>query len=210
MPNESIKKTLNDLAHAINNKQVEPICVAFQELRQASGQIPFAEMMSMAKKYIGKPLQPMIVSSYSRRPCFMCNKGVAVCIKCDGTGKRMDDSFCKSCKGLGLTACGFCRGTGWAERETIPPELLKAVLKNQLEHLEKDVGKLREKLGTGNSDELKELSKKPKRKLKTWLIRINARIMDLIDSEAADDDSDREKNLSALASRIQKVLTIIR
>ena len=205
-----VKKALHDLAEAAANNQAEPICSAVHALREATGEMPFPKMLNLAQKYIGKPLDALIVSAYSQRSCFMCNKGVAVCIKCDGSGRKLDDSFCKRCGGLGLTACGFCRGTGWADRETTPPELRKAVLKQQLGHLQNDVEQLRDKLGTGDSDELKALPADQKRKLKTWLIRLQARIANLVSNGAVDDDKAQKKNLTALATRVQTVLKIIR
>ncbi len=205
-----VKKALHDLAEAAANKQVEPICSAVHALRKATDEMPFSQMLKIAQKYIGKPLGELIVSAYSQRTCFMCNKGVALCIKCDGSGRKLDDSFCKRCCGLGLTACGFCRGTGWSDRETTPPELHKAVLKKQLEHLNNDVAQLRDKLGTGDSDELKALPDDQKRKLKIWLVRLQARIAELVSNHAVDDDTAQKKSLIALASRMQTVLKIIR
>ncbi len=125
---DKLRTALEELAHAAAKKHAEPICTAYSRLRHASRGMHVREMFKRADEALGQSSRDLIVTAYSHRHCFMCKGGIVACRSCRGSGQVEKGRKCLSCDGLGLTMCDFCRGTGWADRDSLPREIRPAVL----------------------------------------------------------------------------------
>jgi hypothetical protein len=204
----ALKQLVADLCEAITRKRIEPICAAYQHLRDAAGDGDHDKLLARIDASLGKPARPYIVSAFSHRGCFMCKNGIVPCDRCDATGELLDGRKCPKCRGLGQAACGFCRGTGWADREVVPPELIADVFERHLAHVHEELASLTGTIGPGKIDELRRLPDDQKRTVGAWLIRIYARLRDLVQNGAIEDPCERER-LAALADRIRKCLKLM-
>lgn len=211
LPNneEPARRAIAELRQAIADKRVEPICAAYQALRDALVPGEDGDVLHLIDPKIAEKIKPYIISAFSHRKCFMCEHGVISCQQCETTGNLLDGRVCPICKGYGQAACGFCRGTGWAVREMLPPELNEAVLQKQVAHLHEELGSLSTTIGTGDSEELRKLPPEQKRTVAAWLIRIYARLTDLLQSDAVRDEKEQER-LGTIASRIRKCFFMMR
>ena len=86
---------------------------------------------------------------------------------------------CYNCQGLGVEACGFCRGSGWPERDSVPPELRRAVLERQFRHVHDELGKMQKALDMLKMPTIRQLDQDSRRALGTRLTRLEARLRDL-------------------------------
>ncbi len=206
---DAVERALTNLREAVAEKRVEPICAAYRVFREAVQPDDDEDPFQLIDPEIAEEIRPFIVSAFSHRRCFMCDNGVVHCQQCATAGELMDGKTCPLCKGFGHVACGFCRGTGWAVRELLPHELAGPVLEKQLVHIHEELTSLLETIGTGKSDELRELPRDQKRTVAAWLIRVYARLRDLIQHDAIPDEQERAR-LAGIASRIRKCFLLIR
>ena len=178
-PTPELEKALEQLREAAETRQVEPICQAYAALCGAADHMPARDLLALAGQRLDLPAAGLVISAYSHLRCYMCDEGTIVCDACEGTCQDADGHPCLQCDGLGLTPCGFCGGTGWADRGTIPPELAKAVAKRQLVRVQADlaeVQKLRARLGP---EQVGQMSLDRRGALAGRLIRLQARLEEL-------------------------------
>lgn len=179
-----IDKALAEFAAAAAERQVEAICAAYQHLRKVAGAAGQARLFAMASKAIGASAEEMVVSAYARRPCFMCKDGMTPCEQCDGKGTTLDNERCPLCDGLGDVGCPFCRGSAWAERGTVPPDILQQVLRAQLDNIKRDVTGLPKLLSALRTHKDEVGPQTARREIVGSLARLGARITDLFQRQA--------------------------
>ncbi|MCE5279605.1 MAG: hypothetical protein ABFD92_02940 [Planctomycetaceae bacterium] len=175
---------LGELHDALRQRQVQLICAAYEACRRAARRAGIDDVMEAAQASCDQPVRPLIVSAYSHRHCFMCNRGTRLCERCHGTGLD-GGSRCPNCEGLGLLECGFCGATGWADRAPNPPEIFGEVLHRQYRHmkdgLEKADAELKSVLGGGK---IAPMPRDARLKIVAAVLRLQARIRDLIHAQA--------------------------
>ncbi|MHC4982770.1 MAG: DnaJ-like cysteine-rich domain-containing protein [Planctomycetota bacterium] len=199
------KAALADLKHAAGQKHVEPICTAYQALRVAAKGMAVGDVIAAVNNSLGADGMAMIVSAYSHRECFMCSGGQAKCEQCKATGSLEQDRPCPNCDGKGLLLCGFCRGTGWADRETIPSELKTVVLERQLSHVRRQTAQLAHRLPEISPEKLEAMPPKQRNQILQWLMRLQARLSYMLDSGVVSD----EDELSRMKETAEKVETYL-
>ena len=101
--------------------------------------------------------------------------------------------------------CGFCRGAAWADRDTVPSELKRAVLKQQLGYVRHDLQRLIKALGGLTVQKIQTLPAEKRRTVSEWLRRLQARLADLIDAGAVK-DKDEQTRLAAANVKISACL----
>lgn len=174
-----LQHALDELAKAIAARNFDAICGAYQALRLASPGATFKDMLHRVEQTIGKEAFTHIVSAYSHRSCFMCDAGLGQCDSCEGAGRTAAGKACPHCDGFGAQPCGFCRGTGWAERELVPAELRTVVLELQLRHLHAEVDKFRHQAAKVVPGRFARFTPDQRRTLGNWLMRLLARLVDV-------------------------------
>ncbi len=199
---------LEELKSIAKTKKAEPICAAYQNLRKAARGMKVSRLFELIDGALGKSGTDIVASAYSHRHCFMCGDGTAQCETCGGTGLLEKGRRCPSCEGLGAISCGFCRGTGWADRETAPPEFKAAITKRQSAHLNKELQRLVKAFSGITKQSVAGLSEKVRTELIHWMMRLESRISDLGDSETA--DADRQLKIGSFTQQIEHCLDILR
>ena len=199
MSDAAIEQALDELREAIAAKRVEPICAAYQALRNADEDRAPEEMLRLAEEAVDESVEQLIVSAYSHRLCFMCDRGTVPCSSCDATGRGLEGS-CPTCRGLGRVSCNFCRATGWPDTETIPTEVREPVLERKLTHVRREIRTLEGMIHPPKSDKLPAMSLQQKRALGVWLIRLDGRVRGLVRN------AEQAKTLRAMIVRCAKLL----
>ncbi|MCE5328113.1 MAG: hypothetical protein LLG01_17030 [Planctomycetaceae bacterium] len=198
---------LNELRDALDQKQVQLICAAYEACRRAASRTGVADVMEAAQAAIEQPVRPLIVSAYSHRHCFMCNRGTRLCERCHGTGLDGQDQ-CPNCEGLGLLECGFCGATGWADRAPNPPEIFAEVLHRQYKHMKESLEKTDAELKGVSPTGMASMPRDGRLKLVASVLRLQARIQDLIHAQAA---PQREvPTLEAVLAKLNNKLNLFR
>lgn len=205
--NVALETSLAEFRAALDQRKIEPICAAYQALRSAAGKLPLPELLRRARKGANGDVLGTLASAYSHLPCFMCGHGTVACDPCGGSGK-LGDRQCPHCDGFGLAPCGFCRGTGWADRDIIPPELKLPVLRRQLKRARIDVSRLGKTLAGITKANLPAIDPGHRRRLAAWMMRLRARLTDLAANEAASNDQ-QQAHLINLAGRIDAGLDML-
>ena len=205
-----LEKVLSDLRRAAKQKEPEPLCNAYQALRDAAAamRMKIEECLRLADEALGRPAGDVIIAAYTRRSCFMCEDGTAPCAACGSSGLIEQDRACMHCDGIGLTPCGFCGGTGWAARSTCPPELATAVLRRQRSAARREVKRLGATAAKLTPQKMRKLPQDLRRSLGGWLIRLQARLSDLAQAEVVDDD--QRAYLGSVADKIDACLDLLR
>ena len=206
-----LQQALAELREAVARKRVEPICAAYRAVRKAAKTMKAGMLFSMLAEAVDPQIMNLIVSAYSHRDCFMCRQGVTACTQCEGSGEIEADRSCPACGGLGLSACAFCTGTGWADRQTIPKELRKLVLQRQWTHVRRDLELLDKTFAVDAAAKVRGFDPKQRRSTIAWLIRLQARLADLNDVgvAAAEAEAD-EARLAAEVGRIDTYLDMMK
>ena len=206
-----LKAALQKLCEAAREKDVESICAAYQHLRMAARKMQVGKMLQLAEQALASHGAgiAMVVSAFSHRHCFMCNGGILPCQACEASGLVEEHRHCIQCDGLGLISCDFCRGTGWADRQAIPRELLRAVVDRQLLHTRDELVRVSQQLARLKGPAMRQLSEKQRRGLAAWLMRVQARLTDLANNEEIRDDA-KLARLAALAANIDKTLELLK
>jgi hypothetical protein len=190
---------LADLKLAADKRHVEPICAAYHALKAAGGAISPGQIAEAVNNCLGPEGMTLIVSAYSHRECFMCSAGQSRCDQCGATGLLEKDRPCPKCDGTGHVVCGFCRGTGWADRETIPSELRKVVLERQLVHVRRKLKQFGDRFGNLSKEKLRATTGKRRQKAVRWLMCFHARLSNIIDSGIVADQNERSRMSQVIA-----------
>lgn len=207
--NEGIRAVLAELRQAARAKKVDGICAAYQRLRELTEAQGPDRALALVRKALGEKGAEIVISAFSYRRCFMCTNGTIECEQCDGTGEGDQEGSCGHCDGLGLVLCSFCRGTGWADPETVPPELASAVHRRQLSHVRREVRELAKSIKGMRIEELPKLPPARRRALAGELMRVSARMSELAsDEELA--KNERTADLGTMVSRIDKIFSTLK
>jgi hypothetical protein len=202
---QAARQALEDLRQAAQSKKVEAICNAYRTLREAGRGMKVKDLLELADKALGQQASLLIVSAFSHLHCYMCNDGSSICDQCEGTGRLEQNRKCPQCEGFGVLSCNFCKGSGWAERSVIPPELRRAVLDRQLLNLRGEVKKLGESFSYLTVDRINRLLRDKRRELISWLIRLQARMTEMAGMDELVDPLEKAQ-LTASAARISSRL----
>jgi len=203
---ERLRKALAELRVAVKSRKVDPIVAAYQTLHDSANGVSPKNIMELAIHALGPEARDAIVSAYSQRECFMCTRGQAPCDHCAGNGTDEDGEACANCGGTGVAACDFCRGTGWADRETIPDEIRDIVVQRQLSQVHKDLARLARAVKALGTRNLRRLPDKHRRELAVWLAQMQARLRDLCELETVTETQVRQlEDAAARVSSLQKL-----
>lgn len=203
-----LEAALAQLRQAAADRQVDPICQAYEALREAGGDMPSRDLLALAGQRMNVAAAGLVISAYSHRHCYMCDNGTIVCDSCEGTGQDAEGRPCLQCDGLGLTVCGFCGGTGWADRASIPRELSKAVTKRQLGHVQTDLKELQQIVAKLGREEMAELPIDRRGALAGRLIRVQARLEEMGRSSICDEK--HAAYVAKLVSQVEAYLEVLR
>jgi hypothetical protein len=135
----------------------------------------------------------------------MCNKGIIACDSCAGRGFVEEGRMCPHCDGLGTSACGFCRGTGWADPDLVPSELQEVVGFRKLAHVRKDLKLLTRMFRNTPPERLGAMDQRTRKDLALRLMRTQARLRVMAES-AQEGDADERVELLEAADRIEAYL----
>ncbi|MDY6913455.1 MAG: hypothetical protein SVT52_03225 [Planctomycetota bacterium] len=208
---DGLRQALAELREAAVRKKVEPICSAYRAVRKAAKGMKAKMLFAMLAEAVDPQAMNLIVSAYSHRDCFMCRQGVTSCTQCEGSGEIEADRNCPACGGLGLSACAFCLGTSWADRDTIPKELRGPVLQRQWTHVQRDLEVLNKTFAGDAAEKVRSFDSQQRRSTIAWLIRLQARLADLNDvGIAAAEAGADETRLAAEVGRIDTYLDIMK
>lgn len=200
------EQALRDLAEAISELKVEPICTSYLALRQEAREMTAGELLGRVEQAAGERAKEVIVSAFSRRRCFMCKDGTVPCQTCDGTG-TVDRFPCPQCEGLSVEPCSFCLGSSWTDRDEIPVEVRRAVLKRRGAHVEKDITRL-VGLARGAWASAERLAPEKRTEIGAWLMRLQSRLNDLAKA-VSDNGDEKAARFGAMAAEIDKLLASI-
>ena len=112
-------------------------------------------------------------------------------------------------EGLGVVECSFCRGTGWAERSSIPPEIAPAVLNRQFHHVKALLRRVVGALSGFTVAQIGRLKPDKRRAVVARLMQLEWRIEDLAESSAIGIDEERIR-LGVIAQKIHARLEMLK
>ena len=204
-----LETALTTLHKALQRKKSDQICAAYEAVRQTAMHMKVDDMFALAESHLKEPIRDMVVSAYSHRHCFMCDRGSRVCDQCHGAGLGEEDRPCLACEGMGVSECSFCGGTGWADRNNVPREILSDVTHRQLQHAREGMQILAKKLVGVPIETLQKLPRQRRLKLASHMMRIRARIEDLARAGAIP-HADQKEHLLAKAHKLQNGLSALR
>ena len=205
-----VRKAMDSLRTAAQRKRIEPICEAYEALRTTAGSLNVRarQTLRLAEGALGASAVELVASAYARRGCFMCEQGVAPCDHCQGTGFLEAERSCPRCRGLAVMECGFCEGTAWADQTDLPEELAKPVFRRRRARVAGDLKSLGAEASKLRPETIGRLSPSERRKLASWLIRMEARLAELARSQFVD-DAERQR-LTHTAETIGRCLEVLR
>jgi len=202
-----VADALEELRAAVLTRHVDPICNAYEALRQAAPDLVGRQLLALASERLNVPVAKLVIAAYSHKDCYMCNDGSVVCDSCEGAG-RHGTHPCTLCDGLGLMACEFCGGTGWADRASLPEELAPAVAKRQLAHVLRDLKDLRQIIATLSPDEIENMRGDRRGALAGRLFRTQARLGEIAQCGICDEK--QVAYIANLAKRLSSLLNALR
>ncbi len=183
--NPSLARALAALNSAVQGRKISPICSSYEALR-AVKDANESQAIHFVQKHLGEMAGDAIVYAYSHRRCFMCEHGILPCDMCGTLAQH--GAHCSQCDRLRVIPCGFCGGTSWADRETVPVELTSLVLRQQLDHTLDDLKRFETKAPALTREGISQLPHRGRKELALWLIRLSARLRDLAATDVADED----------------------
>jgi len=203
-----VDEALEELRASALTRHVDPICTAYSTLRDAAPDLVGRELLILAEERLKMPVARMVISAYSHKSCYMCDEGTVVCDSCEGAGEHESSRPCMLCDGLGLTVCGFCGGTGWADRSEVPPELARAVAKRQLAHVLTDLKDLQQITATLDNDEIRHMPADRRGALAGRLFRMQARLGEMAQCGICDEP--KVAYIATLVERLDDLLDSLR
>lgn len=203
-----LQRALMDMREAVRSKDSESVCNSYRFLREVGGSLGFEKLIQFADKALGGRAKALIVKAYSSRGCFMCDAGTSECRHCSGSGYVERDRSCPHCGGVAMAPCGFCGGTGWAGRDTIPQEFTQAVLKYQLAESHKDLIRFDDVTSRLDPEAIRSLPRNQREQLIAWLIRLQSRLIELAKLNTV--NGVQQADMSSRANKIGVCLDLLR
>jgi hypothetical protein len=197
-----------ELRSALDGRKIEPICAAYQQLRLTNSTVPATELNQMVGKLLGPLAMTMIASAHSHRQCYMCSDGTVACETCHGTGEISPARQCPNCDGLAAMPCAFCRGTNWADRESIPGEIRDIVARRQRDHIQRELPVLAKIVSQLTPQKAAATPLKDRQEIARWLSRCSGRLTAV--ATRPDTPQDQQMNLSRLASQADRLLEMLK
>jgi hypothetical protein len=207
-PPQDVKSAMADLRSALLGRKIERICAAYQQLRLAASTLSAAQRCKMVGELIGPLAMTMIVSAHSHRQCYMCADGTIPCETCLGTGEMSPGRTCPNCDGLAAMTCGFCRGTNWADRETVPGEIRAIVSRRQRDHVQRDLPALAKMVAQLTAQAAAATPLKSRQEIARWLLRFSGRLA--VVATSRDTPQDQQENFSQFAAQADNLLEMLR
>jgi hypothetical protein len=203
-----VQSAMAELRAALHGRKIDPICAAYGQLRQAASTLSASQLCKMIGEVLGPQAMTTIISAYSHMQCFMCSDGSVPCETCHGTGELSPGRKCPNCDGLATMPCAFCRGTNWADRESIPGEILAVVSRRQREHVQRELPVLAKIVADLTPQKADATPIQKRREIARWLSRIWARLT----AVAADQDTpkDEQMKFSLHATQAEKLLEMLK
>ena len=174
-PKRHFELALAELADALVAGKTEPICAAYLTLRRLEHGIEPGALLGRIERALGDQAPAAILSAFSRRHCFMCDRGTNPCHTCEGTG-LVDRFRCPNCEGLGVEACMFCLSSGWSPLEDMPEELRPAVRRLRTAQLRKELDRLAALPMDRALASARKAGPEKRRDLARWLLRLLGRV----------------------------------
>ena len=200
---------LSKLGEALSTRKTEPICAAYLTLRRLGHGSGVHALLDRIDQTLGREARGLILSAFSRRRCFMCDRGTSPCHTCAGAG-LVDRFRCPNCEGLGVEACMFCLGSGWSPLEDMPEELRPGVRKLRTAQLRKDIERLTA-LPMGKAlASARQAAPEKRRELATWLLRALGRLNVLTRHRVADEAPLSLPGADEAARRAEQLLEALR
>ncbi|MFB3892996.1 MAG: hypothetical protein ACE15C_13340 [Phycisphaerae bacterium] len=196
---DGVRNAMDELRRAADSRQIEPICAAYIALRKRCAGMKVRELFDRVEQALGPMGKAVVISAFSHRRCFMCTGGTMACDQCDETGLAAPGRICPGCDGFGVVPCTFCQGTGWADREVVPEEIKRAVADRHVLHVKSEWSRLKAENEGFSAQKLAKLTFGQRRRLGTWLIRLQSRMNALGQSEEVAETSDRDELTAAIA-----------
>jgi len=203
-----LAEALRLLHQAAAGKHVDPICRAYAALRRAAGTMSPRDVLALAGERLNIPAAALVIAAYAHRRCYMCDDGTVPCDVCEGTAQDDAGHPCPHCDGLGLATCDFCGGTGWADRDEIPPELATAVAKRQLAHVTDELKELQRSVAKLGRDDMDRMPPDQRGALAGRLIRLQARLDEL--GRCGVCDKKHAAHIAELGKRVGIILQALR
>lgn len=203
-----IDDALEDLRASALTRHIEPICNAYAALRQAAPDLVGRELLALAEERLKMPVAKLVIAAYSHKECYMCDEGTVVCESCEGAGQHGAGRPCTLCDGLGLTVCGFCGGTGWADKASVPAELAPAVARRQLARVMTDLKDLQQITAALDNDEIEQMGPDRRGALGGRLFRMHARLGEIARCGVCDEQ--QVAYITNLATRLSSLLDALR
>ncbi|MBS3733990.1 MAG: hypothetical protein KGY99_03590 [Phycisphaerae bacterium] len=185
-PGEPLSDAMERLRQTLSGDGGEETARAYQALRRAGNGMNVGELVAAVRAALGPEGLTTVIDAHAHLACYMCTAGVVVCHQCQGRGEIEQGRSCAHCDGLGVIRCGFCGGTGWADRASHPAELREAIVLQQAAHVRKTVGKLVEVLGSLTRAKARALPARQRVQLVARLLHTQARLADLAEADAVD------------------------
>jgi hypothetical protein len=200
-----VVEAMANLRSAVEAKKVEPICSAYETLRSIAHGMGHKGVVALADRALGVPSVNVIVSAYSHRHCFMCSGGTVPCDICNGAGRIAENRSCPHCEGFAVAACSFCRGTGWADRQSVPSELRAAVLDRQRAHVNRELQQLDTTLLEAQRRPPSQLDASARNSIIAAIFEVQARLGELSEAGVFS-GPEKQAKLQALTEKLDKRL----
>ena len=201
----AVRQALEDLRLAVESRQVEKICSDYAALRKKLAGTKLGDMFEIIAEVLGPHAKAILISAHSHRHCFMCDAGMLPCDQCEGTGVSPSGKPCSHCDGFGLAECTFCRGTGWADPETIPAEMRQAVHDRQFRQVQDELNRVKQETGLLAS-KFAMLDAAHRRRIGGWLMRLSARLADLEQQAKQANDVSNQTAFGAAVGEVDSLL----
>lgn len=203
-PDDRLEQAMADLKAAAASREIERICGAYAVVRKRMPGAKVREVLQRVERALGPQARLILVSSYSHRQCFMCDGGMIPCDPCDGQGS-IDGRTCGSCDGFGVQECTFCRGTAWADPQTIPAELRRPVHEWQFHAVQSDLKRLKDEFQL-TPDRVARIAPEHRRRVGAWLMKLEARLTDLEEQARLANDLSNQTAFGTAVSEIGQLL----
>lgn len=196
---------LSQFVTAARTGQGQAICSSWQQVRNAANGMRLGQILQLAGPgESAARLGDLLVAAHAQQGCYMCESGVVTCDACSGRGLNDDGRKCTSCDGRGIAVCGFCRGTGWADMDLIPPELRQAVAQKRYLQVKADIKRLGELCAKLDLSRLARMDHAGQQAFVRTLLHVHSRCLAVADDELT--AQEHRLKMHQAAAKIEQVL----